>query len=134
MPDRDLMERLVQHRTLGNAPREELEWLAAHRNYYEFSPGDLLDRLPHLSDHLGALFYGHYAIYVDHGAGPHKVMEWSGGDVTGYLPYSRMNKVIGDMVIDEGGDVLVVHSQHFPELIRECPMVTTKLVHVMLDR
>lgn len=129
-----VIARLQQHRTLGSAPREELEWLVAHGEYYEFTPGDLLERLPHMYESLGVMFSGHYAIYVDHGAGPHKVMEWSGGDVTGYLPYSRMNKVIGDMVIDEPGEVLVVHSSHFPEMIRECPAVTAKLVHVMLDR
>ena len=27
---RELVERLVEHRTLGGAPRHELEWLAAH--------------------------------------------------------------------------------------------------------
>ena len=54
------------------------------------------------------LFSGRFAIYVDHGAGPHKVMEWAGGDVTGYLPYSRMTRSPGDMVIDEAGEALVV--------------------------
>jgi signal transduction histidine kinase len=130
----DLVERLAQHRTLGGAPREELEWLAARGTVYHFQPGDLLERLPHMFESLGVMLSGHFAIYVDHGAGPHKVMEWRGGDISGYLPYSRMNKVIGEMVIDEAGDALVVHSQHFPDLIRECPAVTTKLVHVMLDR
>jgi signal transduction histidine kinase len=130
----DLVERLAQHRTLAGAPREELEWLAARGTVYHFEPGDLLERLPHMFESLGVMLSGHFAIYVNHGAGPHKVMEWRGGDISGYLPYSRMNKVIGEMVIDEAGDALVIHSQHFPDLIRECPAVTTKLVHVMLDR
>jgi signal transduction histidine kinase len=130
----DLVERLSQHRTLAGAPREELEWLAARGTVYHFEPGELLERLPHLFESLGVMLSGHFAIYVDHGAGPHKVMEWRGGDVSGYLPYSRMNKAIGEMVIDEAGDALVLHSQHFPALIRECPAITTKLVHVMLDR
>src|SRR5262245_3738289 len=102
----DLVERLAQHRTLGGAPREELEWLAAPGTLYHFEPGELLERLPHLYESLGVMLSGHFAIYVDHGAGPHKVMEWSGGDVSGYLPYSRMNKAIGEMVIDEPGDAL----------------------------
>jgi signal transduction histidine kinase len=130
----DLVERLAQHRTLAGAPREELEWLAARGTVYHFEPGDLLERLPHMFESLGVMLSGHFAIHVDHGAGPHKVMEWRGGDISGYLPYSRMNKVIGEMVIDEAGDALVIHSQHFPDLIRDCPAVTTKLVHVMLDR
>jgi signal transduction histidine kinase len=90
--------------------------------------------MPALFESLGVLFSGHFAIYVDHGAGPHKVMEWRGGDVSGYLPFSRMTKPIGAMTVDEAGEALVVHSRHFPELIRECPVITAKLVHVMLDR
>src|SRR5262245_31730377 len=131
----DLIARLEAHRTLAGVPRTELEWLAAHGEVFHMEPGDLLENMPMLFESLGVLFEGHFAIYVDHGAGPHKVMEWNGGDVTGYLPYSRMaGKPIGTMVVDKAGDSLVVNSRHFPELIRECPCVTTKLVHVMLDR
>jgi signal transduction histidine kinase len=130
----DLVERLAQHRTLAGSPRAELEWLAAHGRVFGFAPGDLLTSVPELFESLGVMFSGHYAIYVDHGAGPHKVMEWRGGDITGYLPYSRMSKVPGEMTIDEAGELLIVHMRHFPEMIRECPAVTTRLVHVMLDR
>src|SRR5262249_43043764 len=64
----------------------------------------------------------------------HKVMEWGGGDISGVLPYSRMTKPIGEVWVDEPTDALLVHKSHFPELVRECPVVTTTLVHVMLDR
>src|SRR6185436_3033054 len=107
---------------------------AARGRLHHMEPGDLLTNVPEMLEALSVLFSGRFAIYVDHGAGPHKVMEWAGGDVTGYLPYSRMTRSPGDMVIDEAGDALVVHSRHFPELIRDCPVVTTRLVHVMLDR
>jgi signal transduction histidine kinase len=130
----DIVERLAQHRTLSGVPRAELEWLAARGRVHHMEPGDLLTNVPEMLEALSVLFSGRFAIYVDHGAGQHKVMEWVGGDVTGYLPYSRMTRSPGDMVIDEAGDAFVVHSRHFPELIRDCPVVTTRLVHVMLDR
>ena len=41
-------------------------------------------------DGLFVLLTGHIAIFVDRGAGRHKVMEWRAGDVTGVLPYSRL--------------------------------------------
>ena len=41
---------------------------------------------------------GWVAIFVDRGAGRHKVMEWRGGDVTGLLPYSRLSGPPGDSV------------------------------------
>ena len=39
---------------------------------------------------LYILLSGHIAMSVDRGAGPHKIMEWRAGDVTGMLPYSRL--------------------------------------------
>jgi hypothetical protein len=130
----DLVERLAQHRTLGGVPRTELEWLVAHGELVRMEPGELLTKVPRMVESLSILLSGHFAIYVDHGAGPHKVMEWAGGDVSGFLPYSRMGKPPGETVIDEAGDVVLVNVRHFPEMIRECSAVTTRLVHVMLDR
>jgi signal transduction histidine kinase len=83
---------------------------------------------------LWVLFSGHIAVYVDRGAGPKRVMDWHGGDVTGTLPYSRLTASIGAVVVLEGGEFLQVGSEHFAELVRECPVATTALVHVMLDR
>jgi signal transduction histidine kinase len=130
-----LLARLADHRTLRGVPDAELQWLAAHGTVYHTEPGDLLLKLPQTYESMTVLLSGHFAIYVDHGAGPHKVMEWRGGDITGFLPYSRMsNKPIGEMVVDEAGDALIIHMRHFPEMIRECPTVTTRVVHIMVDR
>jgi signal transduction histidine kinase len=131
----DVVARLAEHRTLKGVPRVELEWLVAHGDVYQMAPGELVEELPQAYESMAILLSGHFAIYVDHGAGPHKVMEWSGGDITGVLPYSRMsNKPIGEMKVDEPGDALVVHSRHFPDMVRECPTVTTRVVHIMIDR
>ncbi len=86
---------------------------------------------------VGGLFIlltGNVTIFVDRGAGRHKVMEWRAGDVTGVLPYSRLVNSPGDSVAQEPTDILVVERAHLPALIRECHQVTTILVHTMLDR
>jgi signal transduction histidine kinase len=130
----DLIARLAAHRTVGEAPHEELVWLASHGSIRHFAPGDQLAQYAEIRQSLSIVFSGHFAIYVDHGAGPHKVMEWGAGDVTGLVPYSRMSKAIGDIVIDEAGETFLVHRDHFPEMIRQCPTITTLLVHLMVDR
>ena len=88
MADPELITRLAQHRTLGSAPRAELEWVVAHATRFRLEQGNLLDRVSDLIDQLSIILSGHFAIYVNHGAGPHKVMQWQGGDVSGFLPYS----------------------------------------------
>ena len=61
-------------------------------------------------------------------------MEWRAGDVTGVLPYSRLVNPPGDSVAQEPTEILVVHRDHLPAMIRECHEVTSILVHKMLDR
>lgn len=138
----DVVELLSRHRTLGGAPRDELEWLAAHGELRHVERTTLLkptgETHPFVMAGLESLiihFSGRMVLYADHGAGPHKVMEWTGGDVNGLLPYSRMSGPgQGEMVVTDPMDTLVVNRIHFPEMIRACPAVTAMLVHVMLDR
>ena len=137
MDDSNLVARLAQHRTVGAAPREELVWLAAHGALYHTTRGESLTQTATMWDKLAIVLSGHVAIYVDRGLGPRKVMEWGAGDVTGLLPYSRMTKSKspgGDPVVVEPGDLFLVARDDFPEMIRECPTVTTALVHMMIDR
>ncbi len=40
----DLLARLAEHRTVGRAPRAELEWLLAHGAYQRVEPGTMVAR------------------------------------------------------------------------------------------
>ena len=137
MDDSDLVARLAQHRTVGTAPREELVWLATHGELYHTTRGESLTLSAWMWDNLAIVLSGHIAISVDRGLGPRKVLEWGAGDVTGLLPYSRMTRAKppgGDPLVDEPGDLFMVSRDDFPEMIRQCPTVTTALVHLMIDR
>ena len=130
----DLVDRLAAHKTIGTAAREELAWLASHGTVRRLEPGDVLTPKNATVEGLFVVLSGRIAIFVDRGAGPHKMMEWHGGDVTGLLPYSRLVSPPGDTVAQEPATILVVHRDHFPEMIRECHEITSILVHSMLDR
>src|SRR5262244_1215843 len=130
----ELVERLAAHKTLGSAPREELEWLASHGTVRHIAEGEVVSPRNVPVDWLMILLSGHIAIFVDRGAGRHKEMEWRDGDVGGLLPYSRLMKPPGDSIAQVPTEVLAVHRSHLPEMIRECQQVTSLLVHKMLDR
>jgi signal transduction histidine kinase len=132
----DLVEQLAAHKTLGSAPRRELEWLAAHGTMRHLEKDEVLTRagVAFSVEGLYILLSGRIAIFVDRGSGTNKVMEWLGGDVTGTLPYSRMVSPPGDTVAAEPTDALLVPKDDFPEMIRECQEVTSILVHKMVDR
>lgn len=130
----DLVDRLAEHKTLGTAPREELAWLAAHGSLRQLSPGEILSHKGVPVTGMYVILSGHLAIFIDRGAGRHKVMEWHGGDVGGMLPYSRLVSPPGDSVAQETTEILAIPREHLVELARECHYVTSVLIHNMLDR
>jgi len=129
-----LIERLAAHRTLAAAPRQELAWVAERGELFTFPMGHTLGRTGEPIDHLWVVLEGRFSIRVHRGAGWRKVMEWRGGDVGGLLPYSRLKVSPGETRTDEPSEVLGIHRDLFPEMIRECHELTAITVHVMLDR
>jgi len=130
-----LVARLATHKTLGSAPRDELEWLARHGRLKRYESGGVMVPQAEVVREMVIMFTGHAAIYIDRaGTGRRKGLEWFGGDVTGILPYSRMTNPPGTSVIEEASEGLAIDREQFPEMIRDCPRVTEILVHVMLDR
>jgi len=130
----DLVDQLANHATLGSAAREELSWLASHGSLRHLAQGDVLSPKGVQVEGMFIVLEGHVAIFVDRGAGRHKVIEWRAGDVAGMLPYSRLVTPPGDSVAQEPSTVLAIHRDSMHDLIRECHTVTSILVHKMVDR
>jgi signal transduction histidine kinase len=130
----DLIDRLAEHKTLAAAPREELAWLAAHGTLRHLEPGKVLSHKGKPVDGLYVVLSGHLSLSVDRGSGPQKAIEWRAGEISGILPYSRLVTPPGDAIAEEPTEVLVIHRDEFRELTRECFVVTSSLVHIMLDR
>src|SRR5687768_9727491 len=129
----DLLSRLANHKSVGAAPVGEHEWLAAHGTLHKYNAGDVVTAKGEQAKKLLVVFSGNIAIRIDRGAGSHKLFEWNGGDVGGVMPYSRVGSPPNDVVVEEAADVLVVPRDLLPEMTRECPVITAKLVHAMVD-
>jgi signal transduction histidine kinase len=134
MTETDLVDRLASHRMLGVAPREELAWLAARGTVRRLEVGDTLSAKGAPVEGMFVILSGRMAIFIDRGSGPQKFAEFREGDVGGLLPYSRLVTSPGTGVVIEPAEVFVVPREHMPALTRECPALTTILVHRMIDR
>ena len=130
----DIVDRLTQHKVLGAAPREELAWLAAHATLRRLEANEQLSSKGAPVTGMFIMFSGRYALYIDRGAGPQKMLEWGGQDVTGALPYSRLAGAPGNSFAVEPGEMLFVPRECFAELTQKCPGLTAILVHRMVDR
>jgi signal transduction histidine kinase len=134
MTKNDLVERLAALPGLAHVPREELEWLDTHGRLEVREAGEVVAPKGKRIENLWIVLSGHIAIRVDRGAGPHQVMAWRKGAVTGMLPYSRMKGPPGDNYVGERAELLAIHESLFPDMIHQCPVFTAYTVHLMLDR
>jgi signal transduction histidine kinase len=130
----EIIELLLAHRTLGGAPRPELEWLADHGTLRDYEVGDVFVEPTMVPTEMLIIFDGDGSVFVERSGEKKKFMEWHAGDVTGMLPYSRMKRAPGVSKTDNAIIGLVLHRDCFRELERECPVVTEICVHIMLDR
>jgi signal transduction histidine kinase len=62
------------------------------------------------------------------------VTESGPGKVHGAVPYSRGRTSVGRLAIEEDATLFNFPRSHFKDLIRECPELTSALVHEMIDR
>jgi signal transduction histidine kinase len=129
-----ILDRLAAHRLLAGAPPDQLAWLAARGHLVKLEAEGVLSAKGNAVLGLYIILSGHLSIYVDRGAGPHKAMEWRGGDVSGVLPYSRLAGSPGDVKAEEPTEIFVIPRKDIPALIRECYELTAIFVHVMVDR
>ncbi len=131
---REVVERLRAHHALAGIPVAELEWLAAHGTVEHYSVGEVVARKNEPVHGLYIILVGQVVHFTDHGGSWRKVMEWSGGEITGQLPYSRMTTAPGNSVVEQPSDVLVIPREGVEQLPVACPHVTAELVHRMVDR
>jgi signal transduction histidine kinase len=109
--------------------------VAARSVLRELTPGEVLT--PASGEGVAGMYVvvsGRMTITVNRGAGPRKVLEWIGGDLTGFLPYSRIKTPPGDVVVDEPTTIVMLPREHIEAMKHECPELTAVCVHAMLDR
>ncbi len=128
----DLVSRLAAHRLLSGAPPAEIRWLAERGELRRYAPGDVVAPESEPLDALWVVLSGR--LVLRRPGEERRLMEWRPGDLTGVLPYSRMQAPPGVTVAIEPSDVFTVPRALFADLIRECPGITTICVHAMLDR
>ena len=134
MADPELVDSLARVKLLKDVPRQELEWLADHGEIERYEAGFVFRPHDELIPGLALVLSGSLAIHVERMGISRRVMQWHTGDLTGLLPYSRMQNPPGDTVVHEDVEVFTVHKDHFREMTRECPEFTAVCVHTMLDR
>jgi signal transduction histidine kinase len=130
----DLADRLAAFDALKDVPRAEVQWLVDSGALRRFTRGEIVLRKGEDARQLLIILTGRIVVTFEHGTGHRHAIATTAGNLTGLLPYSRLTRALGDVVSDEETDSLVIDRDQLPELIHECPTITTRLVHTMVDR
>jgi signal transduction histidine kinase len=129
-----LVDRLATHDSMRALPREERQWLVANGELRLYDAGEKVLAAGDEAQELTIVLSGGLAVYFGHGGGRRHVMQSGPGSLTGILPYSRLKQPQWDVMIEAPTELLMIHKSRFPEMIRECSVLTESLVHAMLDR
>lgn len=130
----DLGDRLAAHKLFAGARRSELEWLAQHGELVRYPTGTLIAGKGQPIVKMAIVLSGAVITPMEHSSGRQFVLTVQPGEVTGLIPFSRATGSLGDARAGDGTEIFEVPREHFPELVRDCPDVIERLVHMMLDR
>jgi signal transduction histidine kinase len=130
----EVVERLAALSLFADVPRTELEWFAGRGDVRVYAADTILLDVGAAIDEMFVVLTGRAALYMNKGGVWRRATESGPGKVHGAVPYSRGQTASGRIAIEDGATLFVFHRSHFNDLIRECPELTTALVHEMIDR
>lgn len=119
---------------LADLPIETLEWLLAHGEQREFVGGQTIMQPGDPAEFMVMVFEGGIQFYAIRNGNREPIFRVEAGQVSGVLPYSRLQVIAGLSVAIGETVVLLLHRRHFPELERINPELVQRLVGLMSDR
>jgi signal transduction histidine kinase len=132
----DVVDTLASFPLFEPVPRAELEWLGARGDVDRLASGATLRETGSPIDEMWIVLAGRVAVRARKGVGGNlrKVYDVGPGYVVGAMPFSRLRIAPARLVIEDDTILVALSRSHFADLVRECPELTSALVHHMLDR
>lgn len=132
----DIAQRLAALPSLAEVPLSQLEWLAEHGTLRRFEDGTVLYAGGKGEDvrDLFVILSGRFSTRLPERGGERQIREMGPGEITGYLPYSRITSSAVSVVAVGPTEILSIAEADVRPMIRECYDVTATCVHFMIDR
>jgi signal transduction histidine kinase len=124
------LERVVP---LNGLALEDRLWLARHGEEVVGEPGQILFEVGAPADRMLLILKGEIHVRRQRG-GPMELFIGRAGQMTGYLPFSRMKISGGQGFAVSPVWALTIHKELFPEMLRAIPSMAQRVVSTLLDR
>jgi signal transduction histidine kinase len=121
-------------KVFADLPEDQLEWFIGQAEEVCAEPGEVMFREGDPADHMYVFFEGELQGRVERPGGDVRIYLASAGDVTGLLPFSRLQTYGGTGRAVGRVRVGRIHRSVFPEMLQRMPVLTQRLVTLMLDR
>jgi len=115
-------------------PEDQLEWFIGQSEEISAEPGEVLFREGDRADHMFVFFEGELQGRIERPGGDLRIFIAGPGDVTGLLPFSRLQNFSGTGRTVGRVRLGRIHRSVFPEMLQRMPKLTERLVTLMLDR
>ena len=116
----------------SDLPEEQLAWLAQQGEEVRAEAGDIVFHEGDAAEHMFVFLEGEFEARGERA--DRRVYQVRAGDVTGLLPFSRLQKFQGTGRAVTRLRVARFHKRIFPDMLQRMPALTERLVVLMLDR
>ena len=134
MLSQDHVDTIASFPLFAPVPRAELDWLAARADVERLAHDTILRDVGSMIDEMWIVLAGRVAVHVERSGSWRNFYESGPGAVLGAMPFSRMRAAPARLVVEDDTTLCALSRAHFADLVRECPELTSALVHQLLDR
>ena len=134
MLTQDYVDTIASFPLFGPVPRAELEWMAARADIDRHAADTILREIGAVIDHMWIVLAGRLTVQVERSGARRNFHESGPGEVIGAMPFSRMRTAPARLAVEEDTTLCSLSRSYFADLVRDCPELTSALVHQLLDR
>ncbi len=116
-----------------NVPEDQIRWLVEHSKLCTYQPDEQLSVPGDEIDRMLIFLDGQVKIVIKTGNQLRELGVFKKADISGKLPFSRMQSSVGYLTVIEECTVLETHESLFPEIAKHYELIEA-FVHIMSDR
>lgn len=130
----NLIDKIRDFEVFKNVAEESIRWLIDKSVFVLYREGDNLFKPGEKIDNMSIIVKGRYRVQRPQGNEMRLLGTWGTGNVTGILPFSRMQEIKAYGIALEDTYILNLHKDNFPDLVCQDYQLTGNLVAVMSNR
>jgi signal transduction histidine kinase len=128
-----IVQYLKQHPQFDQVPEEDLRWLAEHSELCVYQPDEVIAKPGDEITEMLIVLEGNIRVQLKRGNHFTPIASFVTGDISGKLPFSRMQSSAAYLTVLEETTILKTHESLFPEISKRYELIEV-FVHSLSDR